>query len=346
MSVVSDGRAASALSDATTDSSRVPTPPPAPRKRVEGESEDFAANIKAFQSLCPTRTPVLEPQPLRCGGELEQKVATVGNESLWDPVAKDWVSGVQKQSLHRMTQSALQGGVGELHSALVPGEQPFGGFSPPVSPAKPPALQVALARNYPVSRLNPLPTVQQLMHRHKQGLLTQAQLWIEIERLRKHWAGERERAEQRVHAQRAYRDMLFGSMTGSGAATARATASAPMRLQPVEIDAAASTTKVALPGGRPTDQQGGVEFLSDGRHVSGVQSSDEKADAILARLNALAKPDSLLSASEMRRGSSASMPDSGSYRPTPPGSRASFNGNGAGSRAGSRTSSRMSTQSA
>jgi hypothetical protein len=33
MSVVSDGRAASALSDATTDSSRVPTPPPAPPRR-------------------------------------------------------------------------------------------------------------------------------------------------------------------------------------------------------------------------------------------------------------------------------------------------------------------------
>ena len=255
---------------------------------------------------------------------------------------KDWVSEVSKQSLHQMTQSALQGGVGELHSALVPGEQPFGGFSPPVSPAKPPALQVALARNFPVSRLNPLPTVQQLMHQHKAGKLTQAQLWLEIERLRKHWAAQRQAAEQRVHEQRAYRDMLFGSMTGSRAATARATNSAPMRLQPVEIDVSASTTRVSLPGGRPTADA--PEFLSDGRNVSGVQSTDERADAILARLNAIAKPDSLMSPSSMRRGSSASMPDSSSYRPTPPGSRASFNGGG--SRAGSRASSRVSTQSA
>ena len=53
--------------------------------------------------------------------------------------------------------------VGELKSPIYPGEKPAGGFSPPTSPPKPPAIQVALARNYPISRLNPLPNVQELV---------------------------------------------------------------------------------------------------------------------------------------------------------------------------------------
>ena len=77
MSVVSD----------TDSSGRIPTPPPAPRKKIEGESANFHENIANFQALCPTRTMLLEPQPLRCGGELEKKKATVGQDSLWDPVA-------------------------------------------------------------------------------------------------------------------------------------------------------------------------------------------------------------------------------------------------------------------
>jgi hypothetical protein len=328
-----DGADSATSAFSSSDEDRVPTPP-VPRRVVAGESQDYHQSIERFRAMCPTRTPLLDPQPLRHPAR-KPPTAPDGGDSLWDADKKDWVTQADKESLHDLTTAALQNGVGELHSAITPGEQPFGGFSPPVSPPKVPAIQVALARHYPVSRLNPLPTAQQLMKRHKDGKLTQAQLWLEIQALRRTWDGEKRAAEQRVHEQRAYRDMLVGNVAPDPAAAVRSTTSAPPRLQPVELEAASATTRVALPGGRPTRSP---DFAGDGRNVSGANTTDERADQILARLNALAKPDALLSPSSSRRSSDYSLDPH--HRPTPPPSRASM---GTVSRV--RSSSRASTQS-
>lgn len=310
------------LSASTSDEDRVPTPP-LPRRVVEGESADYRASVERFRAMCPTRTPNFEPHPLRQPA-LHQPAAPDGGMSLWDAEKKDWVSEADKETLHHLTAAALQNGVGELHSAITPGKHPFGGFSPPISPPRVPAIQVALARHYPVSRLNPLPTAQQLVKLHKDGKLTQAQLWLEIQKLRHTWSEQKRAAEERVHKQRAFRDMLSANLAPDRLATVRSTTSAPPRLQPVELEAATASTEVALPGGRPTKLASNLVF--DGRSVCGANVTDERADQILARLNALAKPDALLSPSSSHRssftGDQLLSPDD-KHRPTPPTSRAS-----------------------
>ncbi len=319
--------------------SRAPTPP-APRVVIEGASADYRASVERFRAMCPTRTPQLTPQPLRHPAR-PQPMAPDGGNSLWDAEKKDWVSEADKETLHHLTAAALREGVGELHSAITPGEHPFGGFSPPISPPKAPALQMTLARHYPVSRLNPLPTAQQLVRRHKDGLLTQAELWRGIEELRRAWAEQKRAAEERVYEQRAVRDMLVANLASDPSTIARSTTSAPPRLQPVELEASTASTRVALPGGRPTRLPRNV--VRDGRNVSGGTTTDERADQILARLNALAIPDAPLSPS-----SSHHSPDvrdqlvspKPRHRPRPPSSRASM-----GSVSSVRSSSRGSTRS-
>eukprot|EP01043_Picozoa_sp_COSAG02_P015274 COSAG02_NODE_646_length_18945_cov_17.654462_10_plen_512_part_00 len=332
-------RPPSTTSSSDGSSSRVPTPP-VPRRKVEGESEDYHASIQRFRAMCPTRTPQLVAQPLRQPAR-HQPAAPDGGSSLWDAEKKDWVSEAEKETLHHLMATALQEGVGELHSAIAPGQHPFGGFSPPISPPKVPALQMTLARHYPVSRLNPLPTAQQLVKRHKEGLLTQAELWRGIEELRHTWGEQKRVAEERVYEQRAFRDMLVANLAPGPSATARSTTSAPSRLQPVELESSTASTRVALPGGRPTKSP--CNFVGDGRNVSGATTTDERADEILARLNALATPDAPLSPSSSRRSSPVGDQLASSelrHRPRPPSSRASV-----GSISSVRSSSRASIRS-
>ena len=317
-------------STSTSDDDRVPSPPPAPRRVVEGESADYKASVERFRAMCPIRTPQLAPQPLRQPVR-HQPAAPDGGGSLWDAAKKDWVSENDKETLHHLLRATLREGVGELHSAITPGQDPFGGFSPPISPPKVPAIQVSLASHYPVSRLNPLPTAQQLVKLHKQGKLTQAQLWRAIRQLRQTWDAQKLAAEQRVHEQRAFRDTLVVKHAPDPSATVKSTTSAPARLQPVELEAS-----TALPGGRPTKSP--RNFVGDGRSVSGASITDERADEILARLNALAQPDALLSPSSSRR--SSVVGDEDQHRPSPPSSRASI-----GSVPNGRLSSRVSARS-
>ena len=183
--------------------------------------------------------------------------------------------------------------VGELKSPIYPGEKPAGGFSPPTSPPKPPAIQVALARNYPISRLNPLPNVQELLARHKGGALTQEQLWREIQALRRAWEEEKVAAEERVREQRLRRQLLCAPVE-AGPSAIRGTQSAPAHLQP---------SVVPDPAPRPV---GACDLVGDGRFVSGAQSSDQRADNILARLQALTTD------------SPPASPRSDSYSPSPP----------------------------
>jgi hypothetical protein len=243
-----------------TSTAHTPTPPPTPRS-VKGVSRDFHENIVSFRRMCVDKTAPINPRPLRTN-------------------------------------------VGELTSPIVPGVKPAGGFSPPISPLSTPqearlhpCLQKTLANHYPVSRLNPMPTVVELVHQHKQGEMSQDELWHSIHVTRELWAQEKKAAEERVYEQRARREALaraagagVSSLTSPGrtvAAGRRAGISPSPSSLPTDtkdqqalarVDVALVEADLRRDGG-----SGGLSAAGGRSH----SSSDERADHVLARLRAL-----------------------------------------------------------